>query len=185
MPMDSISQYGTGTLASIISTCGEFRGKGIRNADMSKDSHLLSEVGIFLAGAIAAGIFATRRTEPRRAPAAGAAGLEEMEKKRAAQEAATEARLSAIEERLDRHDAKLAEIPSTQQIVGAMEQLISKMVNSLDERFKGQAQSIEVLKGTVAQTDGLLERVLESLDSLQSSEPLELNDDNLLDQQAG
>jgi chromosome segregation ATPase len=151
---------------------------------MSKDSHILSDVGIFLAGAIAAGIFAIRRTEPRRAPA-GAAGLEELEKKRAAQEAATSARLAAIEERLDQHDAKLADIPSTQQIVGAMEQLISKMVNSLDERFKGQAQSIETLKGTVAQTDGLLERVLESLDSLQSSEPLELSDDDLLDRQTG
>jgi hypothetical protein len=153
---------------------------------MSKDSHFLSEAGIFLAGAVAAGIWAARRTESRRAPAAesAAAGLQEVELKRAAQEAATAARLAKIEERLDQHEARLAEMPSTQQILAGMEQLIAKMVNSLDERFKGQAQSIDVLKQTVGQTDGLLERVLESLDSLQSTEPLELPDD-LLERQTG
>ncbi len=49
-----------------------------------------------------------------------------------------------------------------------MEQLLSKTMSSLDERLTTQAHSIEVLKTTVSQTDSLLERVLESLDSLQS-----------------
>ncbi|HUB33501.1 MAG TPA: hypothetical protein VMA31_10750 [Bryobacteraceae bacterium] len=154
---------------------------------MSKDSHLLSEVGIFLAGAIAVGILTARRTEPRRAPSdvgSVTKGFEEEQTKAAALDAALAARLAKIEERLNQHEARLAEIPSTQQIVAAMEQLISKMVNSLDERFKSQAQSIEVLKGTVTQTDGLLERVLESLESLQSVEPLELADESLLERPA-
>jgi DNA anti-recombination protein RmuC len=154
---------------------------------MSKDSHLLSEVGIFLAGAITAGLLTARRTEPRRAPAdAGSVpkGVEEEQNKVTEREAALAARLAKIEERLEQHEARLAEIPSTQQIVAAMEQLISKMVSSLDERFKSQAQSIEALKGSVTETDGLLERVLESLDSLQSAEPLELTDENLLERPA-
>ena len=49
-----------------------------------------------------------------------------------------------------------------------MEQLLTRTMASLDDRLTTQAHSIEVLKSTVSQTDGLLERVLESLDSLQS-----------------
>jgi len=61
-----------------------------------------------------------------------------------------------------------------------MEQLLSKTMSSLDERLTTQARSIEVLKTTVSQTDSLLERVLESLDSLQSaSESPELAEDGL------
>jgi uncharacterized coiled-coil protein SlyX len=55
-----------------------------------------------------------------------------------------------------------------------MEQLLSKTMANLDERLTAQAHSIEVLKTTVSQTDGLLERVLESLDSLQASEAAEV-----------
>ncbi|PWU12130.1 MAG: hypothetical protein C5B51_01235 [Terriglobia bacterium] len=76
-------------------------------------------------------------------------------------------RFEQVEERLHEHAAKLADIPSTSQIVGAMEQLLAKAMSSLDERLSAQAQSIDVLKTTVLQTDILLERVLESLDSLQ------------------
>jgi uncharacterized coiled-coil protein SlyX len=62
-----------------------------------------------------------------------------------------------------------------------MEQLLSKTMTSLDDRLTTQAHSIEVLKTTVSQTDSLLERVLESLDSLQSyTDPAELSDDVLL-----
>ena len=80
-----------------------------------------------------------------------------------------------------RASAKLAEVPSTAQIVAAMEQLLSKTMTSLDDRLSTQAHSIEVLKTTVSQTDSLLERVLESLDSLQTyTDPAELSDDVLL-----
>ena len=74
-----------------------------------------------------------------------------------------------MEARLAEHDAKFKEVPSTADIVSAMEQLLSKTMTSLDERMNSQAGSIEVLKTTVTQTDSLLERVLESLDSLQAA----------------
>ena len=76
---------------------------------------------------------------------------------------------------MEEHAVKLADIPSTSQIVAAMEQLLSKTMASLDERLTTQAHSIEALKTTVTQTDSLLERVLESLDSLESyTDPAEL-----------
>jgi uncharacterized coiled-coil protein SlyX len=66
-----------------------------------------------------------------------------------------------------------------------MEQLLSKTMASLDERLTTQAHSIEVLKTTVSQTDSLLERVLESLDSLQSySEAGDQAVDSLLERPA-
>jgi len=101
----------------------------------------------------------------------------------AAQETANTSRFTLIDTRLEEHAAKLADVPSTSQIVAAMEQLLSKTMASLDDRLTTQARSIEVLKTTVSQTDSLLERVLESLDSLQTfTDPSELADDALLHQ---
>ena len=92
-----------------------------------------------------------------------------------AQESANATRFAQVETRLDEHAAKLGDIPSTSQIVAAMEQLLSKTMTSLDERLTTQAHSIEALQTTVTQTDSLLERVLESLDSLESyTDPAEL-----------
>ena len=126
---------------------------------------------IFLAG-VAAGALA----KPRREPAEGdpralqdlKQSVSELQARLMAQETAQATRFAQIETRLEEHAGKLAEIPSTAQIVAAMEQLLSKTMSSLDERLSTQARSIEVLKTTVSQTDSLLERVLESLDSLQT-----------------
>jgi uncharacterized coiled-coil protein SlyX len=58
-------------------------------------------------------------------------------------------------------------------------------MTTLDDRLTTQAHSIEVLKTTVSQTDSLLERVLESLDTLQTyTDPADLSADTLL-QRAG
>jgi uncharacterized coiled-coil protein SlyX len=82
---------------------------------------------------------------------------------------------------LDDHAVKLAEAPTIGQIVAAMEQLLSHTMASLDERLSTQSHSIDVLKTAVSQTDSLLERVLESLDSLQGyTDPAELSQDALL-----
>jgi chromosome segregation ATPase len=145
-------------------------------------------VAIFLAGVAAGAISNTRREQTSGESAAvqeikkSIAGLEE---RLAAQDSAAAARFTQIESRLDEHANKLAEMPSTSQIVSAMEQLLSKTMASLDDRLTTQAHSIEVLKTTVSQTDSLLERVLESLDSLQAyTDPAELADDPLLSRPA-
>ncbi len=145
----------------------------------------ISEVGMFLAGVLTAGFLAGRRNTTALDSAAPRPSgdwqraVNELDRRMAEQEAANATRFAQVETKLQEQAARLAELPSTQQIVGAMEQLIAKTMASLDERLASQAHSIEVLKTTVSQTDSLLERVLESLDSLQAyAEPLELGEDS-------
>jgi hypothetical protein len=140
---------------------------------MEKALNIVPRVVIFLAGVAAGALTLSRRER-------GASGVDlattedlkntvtRLESRLAAQESANAARFTQIEARLEEHTGKLAEVPSTAQIVAAMEQLLSKTMASLDDRLTTQAHSIEVLKTTVSQTDSLLERVLESLDSLQT-----------------
>jgi uncharacterized coiled-coil protein SlyX len=80
-------------------------------------------------------------------------------------------RLGRLEARSDAHEAKLKEAPSTAQIVSAMDELLVKAMAGLEGRLTAQAQSIETLQMTVSQTDELLERVLESLDTLRDTPP--------------
>jgi acyl carrier protein len=111
--------------------------------------------------------------------------MSELEARLNAADAANATRLTQIEARLEEHAAKLADVPSTAQLVAAMEGLLTKTMASLDERLTTQAHSIEVLKTTVSQTDTLLERVLESLDSLQTyAGPAECAEDPLLQRPA-
>jgi chromosome segregation ATPase len=146
------------------------------------------KVAVFLAGVAAAAVALQRRNRAGMDPAA----VEELKKSIAsldsrleAKQATDEARFSQVEARLEEHTARLADVPSTSQIVAAMEQLLTKTMSSLDDRLTTQANSIEVLKTTVSQTDSLLERVLESLDSLQTySDPAELTEDPLLSRPA-
>lgn len=145
-------------------------------------------MAIFLAG-VAAGAISNTRRERASGDTATTQEIKQsiagLEARLAAQDSAGAARFAQIESRLDEHAAKLAEMPSTSQIVSAMEQLLSKTMASLDDRLTTQAHSIEVLKTTVSQTDSLLERVLESLDSLQAyTDPAELADDPLLSRPA-
>jgi uncharacterized coiled-coil protein SlyX len=92
--------------------------------------------------------------------------LADLEGRVANQEAVHDNRLNQLEAKVNNHEQRLNDVPSTSQIVAAMEALLSKTMTSLDDRLTSQAHSIEVLKTTVSQTDELLERVLESIDSL-------------------
>ena len=80
-------------------------------------------------------------------------------------------RIARAENRIEEHEVRLKDIPSTGQIVAAMEELLGRTMQSLDQRLSAQADSIELLKTTVSQTDNLLERVLESLDALRQEPP--------------
>jgi chromosome segregation ATPase len=153
---------------------------------MSRVLNYVPRVVFFLAGVAAAAITLPRRERAGMDSATtddlkrSLAGLESRLQTR---EAADEARFARVEVRLEEHAARLADVPSTSQIVAAMEQLLSKTMASLDDRLTTQAHSIDVLKTTVAQTDSLLERVLESLDSLQTfTDPADLAADPLLSQ---
>ena len=155
-------------------------GRIIRESPMSRVIESVPRVVFFLAGVAAAAVALPRRERPGMDPAATEdlkAALANLESRMQARESADATRFAQVESKLDEHSAKLADVPSTSQIVAAMEQLLSRTMASLDDRLSTQAHSIEILKSTVSQTDALLERVLESLDSLQtsndSSEPVE------------
>jgi chromosome segregation ATPase len=151
---------------------------------MPRTLSYVPEVAIFLAG-----VGALAMTMPRhRRGGIDAAALDELkgsvaslEARIQARESSNTARMEQIETTLEAHSAALADVPSTAQIVAAMEQLLSRTLASLDERLGGQSRSIEVLKTTVSQTDCLLERVLESLDTLQSyADAAQFTEDPLL-----
>ncbi len=77
-------------------------------------------------------------------------------------------RLAALETHVSAHDAKLKELPTLAQVVSTMEEMLSSTMSGLDQKLTDQVKSIEVLKTTVAQSDELMERVLDSIYSLQS-----------------
>lgn len=152
---------------------------------MSVVFQVVPRVALFLAGVAAGALTGTRRERSEPAASAELAGLKDsiaaLEAKVEAQASSANERFHQVETRLDEHAAKLAEVPSTAQIVAAMEQILARSMASLDERLSAQAHSIEVLRTTVSQTDGLLERVLESLDSFQAyTDPSELATDAVL-----
>jgi chromosome segregation ATPase len=125
----------------------------------------LPRTAILLAG-IAAGFVLRRKTGEEEQIASLRRSLADLEGRVANQGALDDNRLSQVEAKVEAHEQRLNDVPSTSQIVTAMETLLSKTMASLDERLSSQARSIELLKTTVSQTDELLERVLESIDSL-------------------
>jgi hypothetical protein len=151
---------------------------------MSRVLNYVPRVAIFLAG-VAAAVITLPKVEHRGMDTPTTEDLKrslaDLEARIKAREAADTARFSNVEACLEEHAAKLKDVPSTTQIVAAMEQLLVKTMSSLDDRLSTQAHSIDVLRATVSQTDTLLERVLESLDSLQTySDPGESLADPLL-----
>src|SRR5579871_1535567 len=158
---------------------------------MSRALSYVPRAAIFIAG-VTIGVLTNSRRERREASPADRGAIQdlqncvaELEARLSAQESAHAKIFDQIESRLEDHSAKLANVPSTTQIVAAMEQLLSRTMASLDERLTTQAHSIEVLKTTVSQTDSLLERVLESLDSLQNySDGAEQTAESLLERPA-
>ncbi len=123
---------------------------------------------VLVIGAIAGAITSFLRTRQGTPVDLGAVqeAIGKLEKRVGSQEEATRVKFSELSERLTEHDKKLQEVPSTSQIVAAMEELLSKSMQNLDQRLSTQAHSIDVLKTTVSQTDDLLEKVLEALDSI-------------------
>ena len=123
-------------------------------------------VALLLAGVAAGTLLKLFKTGDEQQVADLKRSITALETRLAQQEALQENRLERVERKLAEHEERLKDVPSTSQIVAAMEALLSKTMSSLDERLTSQAHSIEVLKTTVSQTDELLERVLESIDSL-------------------
>ena len=120
---------------------------------MSRVISYVPRLAIFAAGIVAGVLTSSRREHGGISPAAEQdlkRSLADLESRLEAHESADVARFAQVETRLDEHAVKLADVPSTAQIVAAMEQLLSKTMTSLDERLTTQAHSIEALNITVA-----------------------------------
>jgi hypothetical protein len=143
---------------------------------MNRASGLLPKLPFFLGGAFLGLLLWSRKSEMRSIRARVRADREAVRDLRqlissveaglARQESLSGDLLKQLEARLEELASRVGETPSTQEIVTAVERLLFRTMTSLDERLSAQAQSIELLKSTVSQTDSLLERVLESIDSL-------------------
>ena len=79
-----------------------------------------------------------------------------------------DARFTQLETKVGNHEAKLKEIPTLTQVISTMEEMLAGTMSGLDQKIADQVRSIEVLKTTVSQSDELMERVLDSIYSLQS-----------------
>jgi uncharacterized coiled-coil protein SlyX len=137
---------------------------------MKIDLRVLPRAAAFVAGFAAGALVASKaESGPRDTSATSRLqqSIRELEARIAAHEASSASRMDQIEVRLEEQSAKVAGVATTAQIVSAMEQLLKRTVGILDERLSEQSHSIEILGTTVAETDHLLERVLESIDSLQ------------------
>jgi multidrug resistance efflux pump len=93
--------------------------------------------------------------------------VQSVEARLARQESVSADLLTQLENRLEELAARVGGTPSTSEIVTAVERLLFRTMTSLDDRLSAQAQSIDLLRSTVSETDSLLERVLESIDSLE------------------
>ena len=129
----------------------------------------LPRTAILLAGVAAGALLRPRKEIDEGQLASLKKSLADLEGRVANQEALHDNRLNQLETKVAEHEQRLNDVPSTGQIVQAMESLLERTMKSLDERLSSQAHSIELLKTTVSQTDELLERVLESIDSLRSA----------------
>jgi uncharacterized coiled-coil protein SlyX len=124
-----------------------------------------------LIGGVAAGALARRWQAREAAAPALQRSFNQLARELKWQVAAHAGRLRQLEAQVEVQEAKLKELPSTAQIVAAMDELLANAMSPLERRLTAQAQSIETLQMTVSQTDELLERVLESLDTLRGDSP--------------
>ena len=147
---------------------------------MFRASRFVPRLTFFFGGAFVGMLLCARRMEAgsnRAKLTADGLSLQELrrlvqsvEARLVRQESISADLLTQLENRLEELAARIGETPSTPEIVTAVERLLSRTITGLDDRLSAQAQSIDLLRSTVSQTDSLLERVLESIDSLEVDE---------------
>lgn len=126
----------------------------------------LQRLAVLLGGFAAGSLLRQWRSQDA---AASRRSLDRLSREWKAQSRSHERRLSQLEAESAGHQSRLDRMPSTTQLLAAMDDLLGKAMSGLEGRLTAQARSIEALQLTVTQTDELLERVLESLDTLRDS----------------
>lgn len=147
---------------------------------MRRDLQLLSEIALCVAGAVVVrNVTSQRRARPS-APDESTRGPEliavqravgDLEARLERQESLTEKRLAEIETRLSKHAVVLGQLPRTQDIITAIEQLLRKTMAPIEDRLAAHAEHIRLLQTTTSQTDDLLARVLEGVKETLANRP--------------
>lgn len=82
--------------------------------------------------------------------------------------ATCDSRLTKLETRVSDHEMKLKDVPTLTQVVSTMDEMLATAMKGLDQKLAEQVRSIDTLKNTVGESDRLMEKVLDSIYSLQS-----------------
>jgi hypothetical protein len=91
-----------------------------------------------------------------------------VERRLEAEERRTAAALSAVERRVEEQESRLAELPGVRDLMEVMDELLDSRMRAIDGRLQSQMQSIEIVRSAVGETDRLIARVLEALNSLEA-----------------
>jgi hypothetical protein len=77
--------------------------------------------------------------------------------------------VARLGEQYERFESRLAEAVTHDALKEALERAFGELRSSVDARFEQEARSVEALRMMIGQTDAMLERVLNGLDTLQTN----------------
>lgn len=80
--------------------------------------------------------------------------------------------LARIGERTDHAQARLITVVTRDELSETLDRVFGKLEQGIDSRFERHTQSVEALRVMVVQTDELLQKVLDGLESMRSGEDL-------------
>ena len=80
--------------------------------------------------------------------------------------------VARLRERADDTDNALQQALTRQELSHTLDQVLGKLENDVDSRFERQARSVEALRVMVGQTDELLQKVLDGLESIRNDRDL-------------
>ena len=75
-------------------------------------------------------------------------------------------RVEQLEQRVEQLVNEPPGLPAVDQVLEAVEQMVSAKIGGLDERLTDQVQAIDLLRTASAQTDALLQKLLEAVETL-------------------
>jgi methyl-accepting chemotaxis protein len=75
-------------------------------------------------------------------------------------------RVEQLQRRVEQIAAEMPAAPPVEQVLAAVEQMVTGKIGQLDERLSDQVHAIELLRHASAQTDALLHRLIQAVESL-------------------
>jgi hypothetical protein len=82
--------------------------------------------------------------------------------------AATDGKVAELEQKVGTQDQRLQ---ATNKVVVAIEQLLTAKIAEFDQRVESQARSLQAMNSSIAQSDEMLERVLDLVQNLSPAAP--------------